>query len=128
MRKKLLSFILPAFFILFIVFPVLAQTPSTPPPATPSASVVTLDNPLAGAGIETPQQLIGRVISAVLGVVGSLALIMFIYGGLVWMTAAGNEKKVMEGRDILMWAAIGLIIIFASYAAVRFLIGEVIGA
>ena len=106
----------------------MAQTPSTPPPATPSASVVTLDNPLAGAGIETPQQLIGRVISAVLGVVGSLALIMFIYGGLVWMTAAGNEKKVMEGRDILMWAAIGLIIIFASYAAVRFLIGEVIGA
>ena len=43
------------------------------------------------------------------------------------MTAAGNEKKVAQGRDILMWAAIGLVIIFTSYAAVRFVINEVIG-
>ena len=84
-----------------------------------------MNNPLGN--ITTPQQLIGKVISAVLGIVGSLALLMFIFGGLIWMTAAGNEKKVTQGRDILMWAAIGLIVIFISYAAVRFLLREVLG-
>ena len=125
MRKKLALLILPAFFILFVVFPVLAATTTDPGP-TP-ADVVSLNNPLEAAGVTTPQQLIGKIISAVLGIVGSVALLMFIFGGLVWMTAGGNEKKVSQGRDILMWAAIGLIIIFISYAAVRFLLGEVLG-
>jgi len=125
MRKKLTLLILPAFFILFVVFPVLAVT--TTDPNLSVDSVVSLNNPLASAGVTTPQQLIGKIISAVLGVIGSIALLMFIFGGLVWMTAGGNEKKVSQGRDILMWAAIGLIIIFISYAAVRFLLGEVLG-
>jgi hypothetical protein len=36
------------------------------------------------------------------------------------MTAAGNQEMVTRGRNILMWAAIGLIIIFSSYALVKF--------
>lgn len=112
--------------IIFMAMPAFA-TSSQDPAGTADPSVVRLDNPLYNAGISTPQQLIGKVISAILGVIGSIALLMFVYGGFVWMTAAGNEKKVSQGRDILMWAAIGLIIIFISYAAVRFLIGEVIG-
>ena len=86
---------------------------------------VSIDNPL---GVSTFQQLIGKIISAILGVLGSVALLMFIWGGLVWMMAAGNEKKIAQGRDILMWAAIGLVIIFTSYAAVRFILGNIVGA
>jgi hypothetical protein len=63
--------------------------------------------------------LAGRIINAILGIVGSLALIMFIYGGLVWMTAGGNEQRVKKGRDILSWAVLGLVVIFASYAILK---------
>ena len=72
--------------------------------------------------------LIGKVIQAVLGVVGSLALVMFIYGGLVWMTAAGSNEKVQKGKDILIWTTVGLVIIFTSYALVRFVLVDVFGA
>jgi len=85
-----------------------------------------LTNPL-GEDIDTPQALIGRVINSILGVVGSLALLMFVYGGLTWMTSSGNSEKVKKGRDILIWSAIGLVIIFASYGLVRVLILEVKG-
>ena len=81
-----------------------------------------LTNPLKGAGIDSPQTLIGRVINSVLGVVGSLALVMFIYGGLIWMTSSGSSEQVKKGRDILIWAAIGLVIIFSAYGLVRFVI------
>jgi hypothetical protein len=53
----------------------------------------------------TPQTLIGKIINAVLGVVGSIALIMFIYGGFVWMTAAGNQERVGKGKEILVWSS-----------------------
>ena len=87
---------------------------------------VCLDNPL-GSDV-TPQTFIGDVIRAILGIVGSLALALFIYGGFLWMTAAGNAEQVTKGKNTLIWATLGLIIIFSSYALVRFVIYEVIQA
>lgn len=88
-----------------------------------SATTVKLNNPL-GDNTTVPV-LIGKGIDAVLGVVGSLALIMFIYGGITWMTAAGNEQSVTKGRNILMWSALGLAVIFSSYALVKFVISAI---
>ena len=68
------------------------------------------------------QNLIGTIIKAVLGVVGSLALVMFIYGGLLWMTAAGNTERVEKGKKTIVWAVLGLVVIFTSYALVKFIL------
>jgi len=87
---------------------------------------VCLDNPL-GTDV-TPQTFIGGIIRAILGIIGSLALVMFIYGGFTWMTAAGNAEQVTKGRNILVWATIGLVVIFTSYALVRFVLFEVVQA
>lgn len=83
----------------------------------------TLTNPLGD--ISSPQVLIGRVITSVLGVVGSLALLMFIYGGLTWMTSSGSAEKVKKGRDIILWSAVGLVVIFMSYTLVRFVLSTI---
>ncbi len=85
------------------------------------ANTTCLDNPL-GEGVNTPQQVIKNVLTGVLGIVGSLALLMFVYGGFTLMLAGGNAENVKKGRDILMWAAIGLVVIFTSYAMVDFVI------
>ena len=79
-----------------------------------------LKNPLGT--ITTPQLLIGKIINSVLGVVGSVALLMFIFGGLTWMTSGGSAEKIKKGRDIIVWSTLGLAIIFASYGLVRFVI------
>lgn len=116
MKKFILSLALfVTAFGFFIAYPSLAQTEGCPP-----GQVCTLDNPLGA--IDTPQKLIGKVINSVLGVVGSLALLMFVYGGLTWMTSSGNAEKVKKGRDIIIWSAIGLAIIFSAYGLTRVLI------
>lgn len=91
---------------------------------------VCLANPLATEKTPNPTiaQFIGTVIDGILGVVGSLALVMFIYGGLTWMTSAGGAEKVKKGKDILIWAVIGLVIIFSAYALVNFVIFDVVQA
>jgi hypothetical protein len=78
-------------------------------------------------GITSPQILIGKVIQAALGLTGSLALAMFIYGGFTWMMAAGNAEAVRKGKNILVWATIGLVVIFASYALVLFVLKNLAG-
>lgn len=89
---------------------------------------VCLKDPLGiGSSASGPQQLIGRIIKGVLGLVGSLALAMFVYGGFTWMLAAGNSTNVEKGKQILIWATIGLIVIFSSYALVQFVFKDVLG-
>jgi len=89
---------------------------------------VCLDNPLGTSdAARSPQILLGNIIRAVLGVIGSLALVMFIYGGATWMLSAGNQEIVAKGKRILIWATVGLMVIFTSYAVVRFLINSVAG-
>lgn len=82
-------------------------------------------NPLAASGITTPQQFIGKIINSLLGIVGSIALLMFIYGGFIILTASGNEKAYGEGKNIIMWAALGLVVIFFSYGMVKFVFGAI---
>lgn len=66
--------------------------------------------------VNTPQELIGLVIKSVMGILGTITLVMIIYGGLMWMTSAGNSDKTQKARDIIIWASLGVVIIFASYA------------
>lgn len=84
-----------------------------------SGGTVKLDNPL---NTNDPRVIIGNVIKVALGLVGSLALLLFIYGGLMWMTSAGNADRLKRGLDTLVWAAIGLIVILGSYTIVNFVI------
>ena len=71
------------------------------------------ENPLGTTNIP---ELIGRIINGVLGIVGSLALLLFIYGGFTWMTAGGNEEKVKKAQKIIVSSVLGILIIFTSYA------------
>ena len=89
------------------------------------APVATLTNPL-GKTTDVPT-IIGNVIKGVIGIVGSLALLMFVYGGLLWMTSMGNQEKVDQGRKILIWATAGLVVIFSSYVLVSFTIKSLTG-
>lgn len=95
------------------------QAPAGAGAATPPA-VQQLTNPL-GAGADIPE-IIARVIKAVLGLVGSIGLLMFVYGGFLWLTAGGSDERVKKGREVLTWAIIGLATIFASYTILNFII------
>lgn len=78
-----------------------------------------LKNPIKGAS--NFQQLIGLIINAILGLTGSIALVMFVYGGLMWMLSGGNQDRVKKGRDTFVWAILGLVVIFTSYTVVNFI-------
>jgi len=78
-----------------------------------------LENPLGSETIDLPT-LYGRLLFyGVLFVTGGVALIMFVIGGFMWMTAAGNPEKIKKGKDTLMWAILGIILIFSSYSILR---------
>ena len=86
-----------------------------------ASNETSLENPLAGiSSILQSSGYIGGVISRVLAIVGALALLMMVYGGLSMILAAGNETKITQGKNIVTYTAVGLIVIFISYSAITF--------
>lgn len=75
-------------------------------------------------------QLIGvfvRVAQFIFGIAGSIALAMFVYGGFVWLTSAGNPDRIQKGKMILIQTIIALAVIFGGYTGVQFLVGALRG-
>jgi len=81
---------------------------------TADQGTVKLENPLK-VNMDDPAELIGYVIRVFLSVVGGVALVMMVYGGFQWLTAAGNEEKIKSGTQTMFWAAVGLVLVFSSY-------------
>lgn len=65
-------------------------------------------------------KIIQTAISAFLGLLGIIFLVLIIYAGYNWMTAQGDEEKVTKAKDTLTRAVIGLIIITMAYAITYF--------
>lgn len=72
--------------------------------------------------------LIARAIKFFTGISGSFALLMFIYGGFMWVTSAGSDEKVKKGKAAIANATIGLIIIFTAYAVISSVFNVLAGA
>ena len=88
----------------------------------------TLDSAVVIEGkAATTNQVIANMAKLTLGLVGVLALIMIIIGGITWMTSAGNAEQVKKGKGTLVWASIGLVVCFLAYSLVTFVIKTFIG-
>ena len=75
----------------------------------------------------TPSEMIGKVIGSVLGFVSVIFFLLTIYGGILWMTARGNEQQTDKALHTITSASIGLAIVLGSYVLVGFLF-KTIGA
>ncbi len=72
-------------------------------------------------------QLAVNFIILILGMSGSVALVMFVYGGFNWVFAQGRPEYIQTGKDTMKHAIIGLAIIFGAYAIINFLIATLGG-
>ena len=69
-----------------------------------------------GYKIDNPEEinrlLFGKIIQVFMGAVGSLALLFFIYGAIMWMMSEGNEQQISKAQKTMVWSAIGLMAVF----------------
>ncbi len=70
--------------------------------------------------------LLLNVANYLFSIVGALALLFFIYGGFTLILSQGNSEQTSKGKDIIVAAIIGLVVVFSAYMLVRFL-GEALG-
>lgn len=78
------------------------------------------------AGYETttvsPVNMISTIIQVALSLIGVIFLVLMVYGGYLWMTAAGSDEKLKRSQNTISAAVIGLVIVVAAYAISSFVV------
>jgi len=69
------------------------------------------------------KSLLNTILSYFLGFLGFICVIMVIYGGVLYVTSAGNDENVGKAKKILLYAGIGVILIMISFALVSTILG-----
>lgn len=96
------------------------------------ADTVQLVNPIGGTeesprGVTDPKLLAGVVITSMLGIMGSLALVAFVVGAFLWITSGGSSDKIKKGSQVMAAAAIGMFVIFGAYAILNTVLNALTG-
>ena len=63
-----------------------------------------------------------QVTNTILYVVGIIAVIMLIIGGIRYVVSGGDSKKVTDAKNTVLYAIIGLVVCFLAFAIVNFVI------
>lgn len=78
---------------------------------------------------KTLPDLLGSTVSSVVdqlfGIIGIVALAIFVWAGITYIRALGDSKIAATGLKHMEWSVIGLAVVFLSYAAVKFILDQI---
>ncbi|MDO4967312.1 MAG: pilin [Candidatus Saccharibacteria bacterium] len=67
------------------------------------------------------------IINVIIGVIGFVAVIVIILGGVQYTTSAGDPGKVKKAKDTILYGIIGLVVALLAFAIVNFVLTAVMG-
>lgn len=70
---------------------------------------------------------INTIVNVALGVIGVVAVVMIIVGGIQYTTSSGDAGKVKKARDTIMYGVIGLVVALLAFAIVNFILSDIFG-
>lgn len=79
---------------------------------------------LFGGGGE--QGLFQTIVNIMLFIVGAVAVIMLIIGGIRYVTSAGDQTHVTAAKNTILYAIVGIVVAVLAYAVVNFVLGSLV--
>ena len=132
MSKKLLKLILPVTVLLSGLFPVFTTLPSYADEPTTNVCSLNVPQSVKDANgcnnktdSDTLPSVVIAIINAVIGMLGLVAVVFIIIGGISYMTSSGETAKVEKAKKTILYAVIGLIVCALAFIIVNFVINTV---
>lgn len=91
------------------------------PDSTINQGLDVIEQPLGLSTLDI-RTIIANIIKVILGLIGIILVVLLLYAGYLWMTAGGNEEQIVQSKNIIKNAVIGLAIILSAYSIVAFVL------
>ena len=88
------------------------------------------DGANSARGADQPIDLFGdagvfsKISSVLLFIVGAIAVIMIVIGGLRYVISGGDASQVQSAKNTILYALVGIIVAILAYAAVNFVVNS----
>lgn len=76
-----------------------------------------------GYGDKDVIEIILSLLGWILGILALVAAVLFVVGGIKWMTAQGSKDKVQEAQRLMLACIIGMLIIMAAWGIAKYAVG-----
>ncbi len=73
---------------------------------------------------DNASNLVKQVINLLLFVIGVIAVIMIIVGGIRYTLSNGDASNIKTAKDTILYAVVGLVVALMAYAIVNFVVGR----
>lgn len=108
-----------------LIVPTMVGAAAAPTPASSACTAIgsnaNCDTPAGDASIGGIVRLVVNILS---WVVGLIAVIMFIIGGLKYVTSGGDSNRVSSAKNTLIYAVVGLVIAALAQFMVQFVLNQ----
>lgn len=64
----------------------------------------------------TLEEFVQQITQILTVIAGTVAVLLIVFGGFIFMTSGGNEEKVQKGKSLITWGIIGFIVILLANA------------
>lgn len=72
---------------------------------------------------DSAPNILKNVINTILFVLGMIAVIMIVIGGIRYTTSNGDSSSTKAAKDTILYAVIGLVVAMLAFAIVNFVVG-----
>ncbi len=100
---------------------VLAQNPATAHIDNQTAAFLGSRGVGVGTQVFEARSVVANIVQGALGIIGTLFVAYAFYGGMMILTAAGDEDKVDTGKSTLRTATIGIIVVLSALGITTFI-------
>ena len=76
----------------------------------------------AAPGSPTPDSLVKRGLNLFSAIIGIVAVVMIMVGGLKYITSQGDATSTASAKNTILYAAIGLVVVALAQVIVRFVL------
>lgn len=75
----------------------------------------------------SPDTIVPKIITLIFVIAAFLAVIFLVLGGIKWIMAGGDKTKVQAARESIIGAIIGLVVAFAAFFIINFVLKLLFG-
>ncbi|HET6746688.1 MAG TPA: hypothetical protein VFH06_01125 [Candidatus Saccharimonadales bacterium] len=90
--------------------------------ADPASEIQGGVNAVGGNGGTSLEDNLKTVVNILLFILGAIAVIMIVIGGIRYATSNGDTSAVKGAKDTILYSVIGLIVAILAYAIVNFVV------
>lgn len=120
--KKIKTLLLSAIMVLGIGAVFVPQATAITVFPTCNNNIAQADSEICAGKDEEAEGLIGTLVNTLLYVIGALAVVIIIAGGIMYVVSNGDQNNITKAKNIITYAIVGLIVAFCAYAIVNWVL------